>query len=88
MRKTVIFGTLAALFGFAALAQAGDRSQTAAGESIQVTRVTANDSQGDRHERDTKADRSRERHDVSDDKRHETREDDHEDEAAEHRDRR
>ena len=88
MRKTIIFGTLAALFGFAALAQASDRSRAEAGESSQITRVAANDSQGDRHERDTKADRSRERHDVSGDKRHETREDDHEDEAAEHRDRR
>lgn len=84
MRKTIIFGTLAALFGFAALAQASDRSRAEAGESTQVvTRVAANDSHGDRHERD----RSRGRHDVSGDKRRETREDDHEDEAAEHRDR-
>lgn len=86
MRKTFILGTLAALFGFAALAQASDRSRAETGENTQVTRVAANDSRGD--ERDTRADRSHERHDDSGGKRHEAREDDHEDEAAEHRDRR
>ena len=70
MRRTFIFATLAALFGFAALAQASDRSRVATGESTQVTHVAANDSQGDRHERDTRADRSG-------DKRHEAREDHH-----------
>ena len=88
MRKTLIFGTLAALFGFAALAQASDRSPAEAGESTQVTRLAANDSRSDRHERDTKAERSRERHDGSGDKRHEVREDHDEDEAAAHQDRR
>ena len=86
MRKTFIFGTLAALFGFAALAQASDRPRAEAGESAQVARVAANDSRGDGHERDTMADRSRERRDDSGGKRHEAREDDHKDEAAEHRD--
>ncbi len=88
MRKTIIFGTLAALFGFAALAQAGDRSRAETGDGTQVTRVAANDSQGDRHERATRNDRSRERHDDTGDKRHETHDDHHEDEAAEHRDHR
>ena len=58
MRKTIIFGTLAALFGFAALAQASDRSPAKTGEGTQVTRVAANDSES-RHERDKKAERSR-----------------------------
>lgn len=88
MRKTIIFGTLAALFGFAALAQASDRSHAGIGDGAQVTRVAANDSQGDRQERATRNDRSRERHDATGDKRHETHDDHHEDEAAEHRDRR
>ncbi len=88
MRKTIIFGTLAALFGFAALAQASDRSPAETGEGTQVTRVAANDSESDRHERDKNAERSRERHDDSGDRRHEVREDHHEDEAAAHQDRR
>ena len=50
MRKTIIFGTLAALFGFAALAQASDPSRSETGEGIQVTRVPANDGNGDRHD--------------------------------------
>ena len=87
MRKTIIFGALAALFGFAALAQASDRSRTETGEGTQVTRVAADDSKGERSERDTRADRSRERHDDPGDKRHEAREGHDEHEAAEHRDR-
>jgi hypothetical protein len=87
MRKTIIFGTLAALFGFAALAQASDRSRVNMGGDAQVTRAASNDSQGDRHERDTSADRSGERHDDSGE-RHDAREGHHEDDAAEHRDRR
>ncbi len=88
MRKTIIFGTLAALFGFAALAQASDRSHTETSEGTQVTRVAADDSKGERPERGTRADQSRERHDDSGDKRHEAREGHHEEDAAEHRDRR
>jgi hypothetical protein len=87
MRKTIIFGTLAALFSFGALAQASDRSPAKAGEGTQVTRVAANDSES-RHERDKKAERSRERHDGSGDKWHAVREDHGEDEAAAHQDRR
>lgn len=87
MRKTIIFGTLAALFSFAALAQASDRSPAKMGEGTQVTRVAANDSES-RHERDKNAERSRERHDGSGDKRQEVREDHEEDETAAHRDRR
>ena len=90
MRKTIIFGMLAALFGFAALAQASDPSRSETGEGIQVTRVPANDGNGDRHDRDTRSERSRERHDDYGDKRHEAREGHHEgpqeDEAAEHPD--
>jgi hypothetical protein len=87
VRKTIIFGTLAALFGFAALAQASDRSPAKTGEGTQVTRVAANDSES-RRERDKKAERSRERHDGSGDERHEVREHHDENEAAVHQDRR
>ena len=87
MRKTIIFGMLAALFGFAAFAHASERSPAKTGEGTQVTRVAANDSES-RHERDKKAERSRERHDGSGDKWHAVREDHGEDEAAAHQDRR
>ena len=88
MRKTIVFGTLAALFSFGALAQASDRSPTKAGEGTEVTRVVANDSESNRHERDTKAERSRERQEGSGDKRHEVRVDHDEDEASAQQDRR
>jgi hypothetical protein len=78
MRKTIIFGALAALFGFAALAQASERRDDA-----QVTR-----SVGGEHERDARSDGLRERRDTTSDQQHEAREGRHEDEDAEHRDRR
>ena len=88
MRKIIIFGTLAALFGLAALAHASDRSRAEMGEGTEVTRVAANDSQDDRHDRDARADyRSHERH-GSGIERHEAREDHRDDAAGEHRDRR
>ena len=83
MRKTLIFFTLAALFGFGALAQASDRSPARTGEGTQVTRVAANDGES-RHERDKNAERSRERHDDSGDRRHEVREGNDGDAAAAH----
>jgi len=88
MRKIIIFGTLAALFGFAALAQAGDRSRAETGEGTQLARVAANDSREDRRGRDARADQSHEHRDESGDKRHDARKDHHEDPAAEQRDRR
>jgi len=88
MRKTIIFGTLAALFGFATLAQASDHSRGDMRDGIQVTRAEANDSRGDRHERDARHERSQERHDKSGDKHHDAREGHTEQEAVEHRDRR
>jgi hypothetical protein len=87
MRKTLIFGTLAALFGFAALAQASDRSPARTDEGTQVTRLAANDSES-RHERVKNGERSRERHDDSGDRRHEVREGHDGDEAAAYQDRR
>ena len=88
MRKIIILGALAAVFGFAALAQASDQSREEIRDAPQVTRAAANDSRGDRHEGDTRNERSHERHDGSDAKRKEGREGHHEDEPAEHRDRR
>ena len=84
MRKIIILGALAAVFGFAALAQASDQSRAEVRDAPQVTRAAAND----RHEGDTRNERSHERHDGSDAKRKEGREGHHEDEPAEHRDRR
>ena len=54
MRKTIIFGTLAALFGLATLAQASDQSRADMRDDTQVTRAAANDSRDDRHERDAR----------------------------------
>lgn len=88
MRKTIIFGTLGALFGFAALAQASDRSRPEIAGGTQVTRAAANDSRGDKHEHDPRNELSRGRHDDTGDKRHEAREGRHENEAAEDRDHR
>lgn len=88
MRKTIIFGTLVALFGFATLAQASDRTRTDMRDGTQVTRAAANDDRDDRHARDARNERSHERHDESGDKRHEARQGHDENEAAEHRDRR
>ena len=88
MRKIIILGTLAALFGFTALAQASDQSRAEIRDATEVTRAAANDSRGDRHEGDTRNERSHERHDGSDAKRKEAREGHHQDEPAEHRDRR
>ncbi len=88
MRKTIIFGTLAALFGLATLAQASDRSRGDMRDGIQVTRAEANDSRYDRHERDGRHSRSHERHGESGDRHHEAREGHDENEASEHRDRR
>jgi len=88
MRKTIIFGTLAALFGLATLAQASDRSRGDMRDGIQVTRAEADDSQYDRHERDGKRYRSHKRHDESGETHYGARERHDEREAAEHRDRR
>lgn len=88
MRKTIIFGTLAALFGFATLAQASDQSRADMRDGTQVTRAAADDSRGNEHERSARHERSRERHDESSEKRHHAREGHAEREAAEHSDRR
>ena len=88
MRKTIIFGTLAALLGFATLAQASDHSRRYMRDGTQVTRAEANDSRYDRHERDGRRYRSHERHDESGERHHDAREGHDAREAAEHRDRR
>jgi hypothetical protein len=89
MRRTIIFGTLAALFGFAALAQAIDRARAEIGDGTRVARAAENDSQVG-HERETPTGRSHERHDETGNERRDAREGHYEghdkDEAAEHRD--
>lgn len=88
MRKTIILGTLVALFGFATLAQAHDHSRGDVRDGTQVTRTEANDNRYDRRERDGRHYRSHERHDESGEERHDAREGHNENEASEHRDRR
>jgi len=88
MRKTIIFSTLVALFGFATLAQASDHSRRYLRDGTQVTRAEADDSQYDRHERDGRRYRSHKRHDESGERHHGAREGHDENEASEHRDRR
>ena len=81
MRKTIILSTLVALFGYATLAQASDRTRT---DGIQVTRAAADDSHHARHDREAR----NERHSESGDQAKEARESHDENEAAEHQDRR
>jgi len=90
MRKTIIFATIAALFGFATLAQANDRSRTDMQDGTRVTRAEANDSheRDGRHKRDGRHTRSHERHSEAGDRHHDARESHDENEATEHQGRR
>jgi hypothetical protein len=81
MRKIVILGTLAALVGFAALAQASDHPRAEMRDGARVIPAPEDD-------HDTRIDALRERHDSSREARHATREARHEDDDKEHRDRR
>lgn len=80
MRKTIIFGALAALLGFATAVQASDDSRFTDG--TQVARDAGVDRHDDRHDRDERSERSRERHDESRER------DERHDRSSEHRDRR
>lgn len=67
MRNTIILGTLLALFGVASVVQAGDRSQSRDGDTVQVRQEASHD--GDRHDRYERKDGSRERHHASGERR-------------------
>lgn len=92
MRKTIIFGALAALLGLAAVAQANDQPQTGMKDGTQVTgqatREAANDSRGAKRDHEVRNERSREHEREAGQKRHEAREGHDADEGAEHKDRR
>jgi hypothetical protein len=84
MRKTIIFGALAALIGLAAVAQASDQADPAG--SSQIKRDGAKVGPAGKHEREARAEDKR--HDESTEKRDDAREGNDADEAMEHRDRR
>ena len=84
MRKTIIFGTLMALFGLATAVQASDHARTGIQDDTQVTRAASNDRDGD--DRHARTDRARERHDKSREGRDNSRHG--HDESKEHQDRR
>ena len=77
MRNTIVIGTLLAVVGFAAMAQASDRSKTIDRDEISTTGEVSHDSRGDRHDRYERKNRTRERHDESHERsreRHDARE--------------
>jgi len=86
MRKTLIIGTLMALFGLATAVQASDYRRTGIQDDTQVTRAASNDIGDEQHGRYERNDRSRERHDGSHERRHHSR--DGHDESREHGERR
>ena len=90
MRKTIILGALAALIGFAAVAQANDRPQSGMRDGTQVTghatRDAAKDSRDAKHDREARNEHAR-AHEAGE-KRDEAREGHDADEGAEHKDRR
>lgn len=86
MRKTLILGTLMALFGLATAVQASDHRRTGAQNETQGMRAASNDSRDEQHDRYERNDRSRERHGDSYERRHHSR--DGHDESREHDDRR
>jgi hypothetical protein len=73
MHKTIILGTLLALFGFTAVAQASDRHNASDRDATRVQREASDDSRGDRHDQYERKDRSRERHDESSERHRESR---------------
>ena len=86
MRKTIIFGALAALIGLAAVAQANDQPGADARDDSQVTRADARVRHASKHEHEARNEDKR--HDESAEQRDGAREGHDADEAREHRDRR
>jgi hypothetical protein len=86
MRNRIILGTLLALFGLAAVAQASDRHNSSDRDATRVYREVSDDSRGDRHHGYERKDWSRERHDESGERHRESRA--MHDESSERRDRR
>ena len=80
MRKTIIFGALAALLGLATAVQASDHSRYTDG--TQVAREADHDRDNDRNDRYERTERSRDRHDQARER------DERHDESQERRDRR
>jgi len=77
MRNTIVIGTLLAVFGFAAVAQASDRSKMIDRDGVSTIGEVSHESRGDRHDRYERKDRTRERHDESHERareRHDVRE--------------
>lgn len=80
MRKTIIFGALAALLGFAAAAQASDDTRSMMSGSDQVTQERATDGRGSDHDRNEQRDYARDMRENHDDGRqshHQGREQNH-----------
>ena len=71
MRNTIIIGSLLALVGFAAVAQASDPYEQATGHAPRrCSARSSNDSRGERHDRYERARAaSRERHDETSERR-------------------
>lgn len=86
MRKTIIFATLAALFGLAAVAQASDQPRADTQDDSHVTRAVANHDRDGKHEREARYEHTR-YHEAAEE-RHRAHETHDAHEAAEHRDRR
>lgn len=70
MRKTIIFGSILALVGFAAVAQASEWSKASDHDATRVQREASDDSRGHRHDRTAQKEHSRDRHDERHDDRH------------------
>lgn len=78
MRKTIIFGALVALLGFAAAAQASDDTRSMMSGSDQMTQERATDGRDtDRNERRDHARNERENHDDGRQSHHQGREQNH-----------
>lgn len=96
MRKTIIFGALAALLGLVAVAQANDQPQSDLRGGIQITNrdtvqtrhEVAEDSRDAKHDREARNEHAREQEGETGEKRHEEREGHDADDGGEHRDRR
>jgi nucleosome binding factor SPN SPT16 subunit len=85
MRKTIIFGTVAALFGVAAVAQAAnDQAKAAMKDAGQITQKADTDARREKAEHKTKMrTEARERGDDAREHRKEAREREHHKEARE-----
>jgi len=80
MRKTIIFGALAALLGFAAAAQASDDTRSMVSGSDQVTQERTTDGRDTDHDRNERRDHARdmrENHNDGRESHHQGREQNH-----------